>query len=232
MGLRLPLLHPLLLLGVPLLQLLGLLLMPLLYLLLAGIVGILPCKLLVFLVLSLLQFLPLLLLLRIHLFLLLLIFLFLPGVAGSCGGALHRRKIIGMHRAAIIVFGPRNVSANIVSAGITRAGISRTAMNRATFASRHHSVAAECPRSGSCSDGRLAMVPVCAKLRIGAGLLHLLSLASCRRKAAATFSRFLLRRWTGVDSTIPSVVTDPAVISAVCGALVNVMYLGDVHVVD
>ena len=179
MRLRLSLLNPLLLLGMPLLHLLGLLLMALLDLLLAACVGILSCESLVFFFLPLLKFLPVFLLLRVHFLLLLLIFLFLLGVTGIRGGAFHRRQVVRMNRAPRIVFGR-----SVVSSGVARSGISRTAMDGAALARRHDSAAAECAGSGGGSDRRFAMVYVSPKLRIRPRLLHLLPLTRSRRKAA------------------------------------------------
>lgn len=89
------LLHPLLLLLLPLLELLSLLLVPLLDLLLAGFVRIALRQLLVVLVLLLLQLLPFLVLLGLQLLLLLLILPVLLRIAGVGRlGRLAVRKII------------------------------------------------------------------------------------------------------------------------------------------
>ena len=139
-------LQPLLLLGVLLLQLLCLLLMPLLDLLLLGFIGIPSPELLVFLFLLLLQFLPFFVLLREQLFLLLLVFSVLLGVA--CirrAGALHRRKLVRMHRAR---------ATSIVSwRRIPRAYIRTThIVNRTRLSRGHDSPFVKCSRLGSRSD--------------------------------------------------------------------------------
>ena len=155
---RLFLLQPLLLLGVPLLQLLRLLLVPLLDLLPSAIIRMLSCELLMFFFLLLLKFLPFFVLLRRQLFLLLLVFPVLLGV--TCvwrTGALGTRNLVGMHRGG----GTRDVvcAACILWARIPSTHILSTRiMNRASLAGAHDSALAKCSRSGSSSDGRLAVV--------------------------------------------------------------------------
>ena len=99
-GWRLPLLHPLLLIGMSLLQLLCLLLMPLLGLLLLRVVRLLLAQPLIFFLLLLLEFLSLLLLLLLHLFLLLLILL-VGLLIASVGRrwTLHWWEILGVDRS-------------------------------------------------------------------------------------------------------------------------------------
>lgn len=104
-------LHPLLLLCLPLLQLLSLLLVPLLSLLLPGVVGIALHQLLVIFLLLLLKFLASLILLLLKFLILLLISLVHLRIA--CirrTGTFHRRQFVGVIERGRTISGRRWIS--------------------------------------------------------------------------------------------------------------------------
>ena len=242
---RLPLLHVLLLLIMPLLQLLGLLLMTLLYLLLSSIISPLLSQALVILLLFLLKPLAILLLPGIYLVLLLLVFLIYLRIAGvRCRWPLVRRKFVHVNWRPIGIVGPNIVAAArdsiVACAAVVSPNIVGVAIRlrwrfvtSACLPSWHDAALVECRRPGSSRDRRLALIHGCAQIPIGAGRLHVLHLGSDRRQVPLASSHLLLPRWALVDAAISAVVTDaingPIVVYD--RGVVGVVNLGDVDVV-
>src|SRR5579863_1511526 len=220
---RLPLLQPLLLLYVFLLQLLRLLLVLLLSLLLSRIVRILICQLLMFFLLPLLQSLPFLVLLLLELLLLLLVFLVRLCISRvGRRWALHGGKVVGMNRSggACVVFRSRLRGSPIGGRIVGASGGSR----------RQGIVATELSGPGCRRDRRLAVICRRTQLRITTGGLHVLHLSACRRNMPVACRRFVSSGWPGIHSTFTAVVADPILGAVDDGFVVDVVDDCYVHI--
>src|SRR5215469_6669297 len=235
-GRLLPVLHVLLLLGMPLFHLSGLLLVVLLHLLLPRLIRLPSLFLLHALVIPLLllhQLLVLLLLLGVELFLFLLILLIQLGVAGIR----RSRTRVGLNVGG--VYGRSgNVGAGGTAAGTRfiiraiRAG--RRGMIRASrLPGCDYSMLAERRGPGSCRDRRLATIHRGAKLRITTGRLHVLGLSGNRWKVPVARGNFILRCGAGCNATRATVIADP-VDGGVFddGGVIDIVNVGDIHIVD
>src|SRR5208337_4547789 len=201
-----------------LLQLLRLLLMALFHLLPLRIIRLLLIQLHVLLVLLLLEFVPFLLLLRDLLFLLLLVLPVQLRVARIWSAPRQGRKVAGMDGRA--------GSSSVVLAATIGWSIRRSRLfgwHRAAV------VKISGPRCGC--GARLAHVRRRALLRVGSGRLRMLSLSRYRRDMSLTRRRLLFRPWTRVDSTVAAVVADVVLVVVDHGRVVNIVNVGDVHVV-
>jgi hypothetical protein len=182
----LPLLHPLLLRGVFLLQLLSRLLVPLFAPLSPGLVGVLLLQplmiLFLFLFLFLLELLTLLLLAGEHLVLLLLVILIAVGVPGiGRSRTFKRRKFFGMDRGLGQV---------VFAAGRIATMIDRRVIRRSAFAGGHDGAAKVSwpPRRG---DGRTSVIGGGMQFPVAAGSLLVLNLRTrriCRSCSACSSS--------------------------------------------
>src|SRR5580704_637442 len=118
-----------------------------------------------------------------------------------------------------------------VTAGLTTASIFFCSVRSPGLSRLYHSVAAELPRFLSSRDRRPAMVYRRPQLRVASRRLHMLVLCGHSRDVPLMFRRFLLRRWTCVNSPVAPVVTysiDRGVVDH--GLVVNIVNIGDVYI--
>src|ERR1039458_2880065 len=77
----------------------------------------------------------------------------------------------------------------------------------------------------------LAHVRRRALLRVGSGRLRMLSLNRYRRDMSLPRRRLVFRPWTRADSTVAAVIADVVLVVVPHGGVVNIVHVGDVHVV-
>src|ERR1039458_4959046 len=85
------------------------------------------------------------------------------------------------------------------------------------------------PRCGC--DAWLAHARRRALLRVGSGRLRMLSLSRYRRDMSLTRRSLVFRPRTRVDSTVATVIADVVLVVVPHGGVVNIVNVGDVHVV-
>jgi len=239
-------LQVLLLLLVSLLQLLRLLLVPLFYLLPLRFRHVPLRQTLMLLLLFLLQLLVVLFLLLVQLGLLLLVFLVQFRVAGVWRGrTLVRLKVLSMVwdlrpwnivlRASLRPIAPVLRTGNIVpcAARLNSAALGWRMVWRSGFSGRHRSRTSELPRPVGSGYGWPAMVNRSPLLRVAAGSLLMLPLNRRGCEVSVVFSLYFFSSGAVIDPAVAAVVADPirGVVVDYRG-VVNVMNVGDVHVVD
>ena len=105
-------------------------------------------------------------------------------------------------------------------------------IRRSCFFSWYDSTVVKCCRPGSSCDGGPSVVCRGPKFRIGSCRLHVLSLSAYWRDVSLTLRSLFLPRRTRIDTTVAAVVAD-AIHGPVVdhGRVVNVAYVGHVHIV-
>src|ERR1017187_1864142 len=96
---------------------------------------------------------------------------------------------------------------------------------------RYSATVIKISRPGCGCDAWLAHARRRALLRVGSGRLCMLSLSGYRRDMSLTRHRLVFRPWTRADSAVATVVADVAHIVVHHAGVINIVDVGDVHVV-
>src|ERR1019366_373177 len=96
---------------------------------------------------------------------------------------------------------------------------------------RYSATVIKISRPGCGCDAWLAHARRRALLRVGSGRLRMLSLSGYRRDMSLTRHRLVFRPWTRADSAVATVVADVAHIVVHHAGVINIVDVGDVHVV-
>lgn len=245
-----------LLLHLLLLRLLGLLLMRLLRLLRSGSVSLLLLKVLMLVLLLLLELLVFFLLLVVELLLLLLILLVLLGVPrirrrrklmwlyvfgvsrrrrrGLLAGRWRGRLLTGRGRGCRLTGRGfiRRASSGSIGVRLRRSPVGRRMIRRSGLFGGNDSGTVDGGWSFSSSYRRLALVGGGAQLRFRSGGLDMLRLGGYGWNVPLTRSGFFLRRRSDRDPAVPAVVAHAVFIDVGYLSVVDVVNIGDVHVID